>query len=205
MPIDRGCVGPVRFHGDDLETVGLDKTAADRGTRPVEFGRAVARLTEQHHAAVREAVEHRAERRIVEGGKGLRRIGDHLRKAPPARLSQNVRRRGAATVLRPALFAYERNEGDGAQVLGFEGGSAGLHKLTERLAPRVLANRNDKPAAERQLRLQALGDLRSSGRDDNGVKGRRLGPALRAVARTQFDVVISQFRNRRRACSTRDA
>ena len=153
MPVDRCGVGPVRFDGDDVETVRLDQPSRYCGPGPVEFGRAVTCLAEQHYAAIRKAVEHRPECRIVKGWEDLRRIGDHLRQALPARLSRHVGRCGPAAVLGPALFADKRNEGDGAQVLGFKGRRAGLHQLAERLMPVILADRNDKPSADSQLRL----------------------------------------------------
>ena len=67
VAVDRGRVGPVGLDGDDGEAVLLDQPARDRRAGAVELRRAVARLAEQHDAAVGEAVEQLPERGIVEG------------------------------------------------------------------------------------------------------------------------------------------
>jgi hypothetical protein len=49
----------------------LHQPCGYRRARPVELARAVARLAEQHHPAIGEAVEHRSERRVVDRGERL--------------------------------------------------------------------------------------------------------------------------------------
>jgi len=74
--VDRGGVGPIRFRRDDAESVPLDQPPGDRGASAIEFRRAVAGLPQQHDARVREAIEHRAEGRIVDIRQQLGRLAN---------------------------------------------------------------------------------------------------------------------------------
>ena len=88
VAVDGGGVRPVRLDGDDGEAVLLDQPAGDRGAGAVEFRRAVARLAEQHDAAVGEAVEQL--RRMPDRrspGSGSAAARDHLRQAARACVS----------------------------------------------------------------------------------------------------------------------
>src|SRR5829696_6980290 len=86
-----GGVRPVGFDRDDGEAVPLDEPAGDRGAGAVEFRAAVARLAEQHHLGVGEAVEYGAERLGIEDRrKRLAMAADGARR--PARIRQRPAR-----------------------------------------------------------------------------------------------------------------
>jgi hypothetical protein len=74
--VDGGGVGPVCLRGDDCEAVPLDKPPGDCGTGAIKFGCAVAGFAQQHHARVREAIEHGAEFGIVDLRQRLRGLAD---------------------------------------------------------------------------------------------------------------------------------
>ena len=64
----------ITASSDDRETMVLDQTTGDSGAGAVEFGCAMARLAEQHHAGGGKAVERAAEGRVIDGLQRLRRL-----------------------------------------------------------------------------------------------------------------------------------
>ena len=63
----------------------------------------------------------------------------------------------------------------------------------ELLHARVGADRDDQAAADLELLLQRLRNLRAAGGDDDRVVGRVLGPAARAVGVQHVHVVIAEI------------
>ena len=61
VAIDPRGVRPIRFDGDDVESVLFDQSAGDRRARSVELRRAMCRLAEKDNLRIRETVENRAE------------------------------------------------------------------------------------------------------------------------------------------------
>ncbi|WP_243700044.1 hypothetical protein [Lysobacter sp. N42] len=103
VAVDDGGVGPVRLGRHDAKAMALHQPLRDRRARPVELGRAVAGLAEQHHAAAGIAVEGLGEGRVVDVRQGLHGLADArgqavLRGAQPlAQAPQRApRRRGVA-------------------------------------------------------------------------------------------------------------
>ena len=54
-------------------------------------------------------------------------------------------------------------------------------------------DRDDQPAADRELLLQRLRHLGPAGRDQDGIERRGLRPAFGAVADAQLDIVVAQL------------
>ena len=78
IAVDRRRIGPVRLDSHDGEAVMLDQMTRNRGTGAIEFSRAVARFTEQHHTPIGPAIEQPAKRWIVEVGQVFAGFSDHL-------------------------------------------------------------------------------------------------------------------------------
>ena len=156
----------------------------------------MAGLAEQHHPRPGEAIEQRAECRIVEVRERLSRGPDQLgdwrrapRRAEEARLGapwQGFVRFG------PAMLADQRHERHAAEILLLEVGSTGARHLDQPLVTRRSADRYHQPAPDVELILERLRDFRPAGRSQDGVERRGLGPAARAVAGAQLDVVVAQ-------------
>jgi hypothetical protein len=197
IAVDRSGVGPIGLHGHDGIAVPFDQPAGDGGAGAVELRRAVARLAQQHHTPAGEAVERRAEGRIVRRRQRLGRLGDHLGKRAGRRASGHVVAGGAGAVLGPSLVADQRHEGHAAQVLLLVGVLARPGDLQQALAALLGADGHDQPAADRELVLQRLRDRRPAGRDQDGVERRRVRPSQRAVAGLQDDVAVTQALNAR--------
>src|SRR6476659_6153648 len=98
----------------------------------------------------------------------------------------------ASAVLRPTLFTNQRYERDSAKILLFELRLTLAGKLDEVLITLFLADWNDQTTSDGQLLFQRLGDLRPTGRDQDCIKRRSLGPTPRAVADAQFDVLVTE-------------
>src|SRR5215204_4805555 len=107
-------------------------------------------------------------------------------------MAGDVVRGRAPAVLRPALFADQRYEGHGAEVLFLVVGLTLARDLQQALVPLLLPDRNDEVTADRELLLQGLRHFRPTGRHEDGVERCGIRPALGAVADTQFDVIVTQ-------------
>jgi hypothetical protein len=79
IAIDRSGIGPVRFDGNDRESMLGDESARDRRAGLVELGRAVTGFAEKHHAMRSLPVERSAESRIRKEWQFLSCGGEHLR------------------------------------------------------------------------------------------------------------------------------
>ena len=189
MPVEDGRErpygGPVGAKRREGEAVPFDQPARDRGVSPIELGCAMARLAAQHDAPVAETVEQACERRIIE-----------VRTARPgATRSGNIPiwPAGLPPVLGPAVLADQRHEPDGAKILLGEFGHAAARDLEQLLLALAPPDRDDQPAADRELLLQRVRHGRSAGGHQDRVERRGLRPAERAVTDTQLDVVVSEF------------
>ena len=79
MAVDRQRIGPVGLDRDDAEAVLFYQAPGDRGARAIELRRTVARLAEQHDAAVGEAVECIDEPLVLRLRQPARGLPDQLR------------------------------------------------------------------------------------------------------------------------------
>ena len=99
---------------------------------------------------------------------------------------------GLPPVLGPAVFADQRHELDGAEILLVEIDMLRPRDLQELLLALALPDRNDQPAADLELLLQRLRHGRPAGGDQDRVERRGFRPAERAVTDTQLDVVVAE-------------
>src|SRR5438128_1379978 len=102
-------------------------------------------------------------------------------------------RRRAPSVLAPAMFADQRHEHDGAQILFVVFSLAPARYLEQRLTSLLAAHRNDQVATDRQLRFQGRRRLRTAGRDKDCIERRGLRPAFRPITDTQLNVVVTEL------------
>jgi hypothetical protein len=90
-------------------------------------------------------------------------------------------------------------------MLLLEAGLGPTCQLNQFLSLVRIADRNNKTAADLELRLQCRRDFQSAGSDQDGVEVAAVGPTLRSVAMFKFDIPVSELlkafaglRNRRR-------
>ncbi|MGY4339880.1 hypothetical protein ACVWW3_004786 [Bradyrhizobium sp. LM2.9] len=102
-------------------------------------------------------------------------------------------RGSASTILRPALFADQWHERDGAKILFFEFRPALPGELYQSLIALFLAYRNHQTATDCELLFQRRRHLGSASRDHDCIERRGLWPTARAIADAQFDIVITEL------------
>ena len=93
--------------------------------------------------------------------------------------------------LGPAFLPDQRHEGYGAEIFLLEAILAGAAHADQRLEPE-LADGHDQAAADRELLLQRLGNMRTAGGDDDGLERRLLGQALGAVGADDFGIGVAE-------------
>ena len=201
--IDRR-IGPVCLHRDDVEAVAVDQHLGDARPRLVELGGAVRRLAEHDDAAVAKALDeiaklvqiaewlggfgHELADAIMDGERALRR--DEKPRGVAGRLGIEFRL-PLTLGLGPAFLPDQRHEGYGAEIFLLEAILAGAALADQRLEPE-LAYGHDQAAADRELPLQRVGDMRTAGGDDDGLERRLLGQALGAVGADDFGIGVAE-------------
>ena len=158
VAVDARRIGPIRLDRHDIEAVSIDEPTRDLRTRPIKFGRAVGCLAEQHHPCLGEAVEHRAERRIVQIGQRLRRLAEQFcrrrsarRRDGPSGPEPGESGRGIHGGFGPSARAYQRYERDRPEVLLVVAVFAVADDLDQSLCSAEFADWDDQAAADFQL------------------------------------------------------
>src|SRR6185295_5586459 len=96
----------------------------------------------------------------------------------------------------PAFLADQRHEANVGDVLGLVPVGRGADNANQFLDAPILADRNDQPASNLELRLQRRRYFGAAGRDDNRIVRRVVGPAERSVAVQYMHVAITQVGKR---------
>ena len=156
----------------------------------------MARLAEQHDLRIGEAVEQRAECRIVEVGQRLGGPADQLQQrfGSRPRFGMSGARRGTPRrvaghfVFVPAAFADQRHEAHCTEVVGLEAIRVESRDAQQALAFHV-ADRHHQPAADFKLLAQDIGHFGTAGGDEDRIERSRFRPAARTVTGTHLDVV----------------
>ena len=102
-----------------------------------------------------------------------------------------------APALGPAFLAEQRNEAHVGEVFApvvVFGDAGDAHQF---LRARIAADRDHQAAADLELRAQRFRNLRPAGRHHDGVIGRMIGPAARAVAVQHVHIVVALLGERR--------
>ena len=133
-----------------------------RARMRVELGRAVRRLADQHDARVADALEQRAEiGRSIDLGSGSAALADEHATRVAGRLGARAGRAvPLGSLRRPALGADQRHEAHVAEVLAREGCRPPPESRARGVCSvAALADRDDEPAARRELLEQRLGTV----------------------------------------------
>ena len=214
-----GRVRPVCLDRNDVEAVIGDEIRRDFGAGVVELGRAVRGLAQHDDPAISEQRCDNATqilvpvermdglpqlvadlaRRSVSGGNGELRL-DTMRNrvdgwlgpdftgsipAVSARARLRLGKRG------PFLRSDQRHEGDKAVGLLLEALRIGPADARQHLVG-PLTHRNDEPSSDRQLLLERGRHDGPASRNQDGVEGRSIRPALRAVTFDDLDIAIAE-------------
>lgn len=154
-------------------------------------------LAEQHDARRPDTLHQRAEIGRLDGWKRFSGVGEItdqrflIRSDRPKRSSHG---RGLAFCSRPPLLSDQWNEADIGNVFVAILVLRNADDAYQFLAMLIGADRNHQPAADLQLLLERLWNLRTAGGHHDGVVGRMLGPAFGPVTMQNVDVIVTEFR-----------
>ena len=103
----------------------------------------------------------------------------------------------------PAGRADQRHERDRSEILLVEAIFAVADDLHQLLGAAKFTDRDDQTPADLELAPQSFRNFRPSGGDQDGIKGRGIGPSQSPVAMPHFDIVVFQLLQRPSALSAR--
>ncbi len=196
--VDAGSIRPVSLCCHDIKALVFDQPLGDACPHAVEFRRPVAGFAKQNHTCVPNPLQERFQVGVLQVDKSLCMFrNESWHRDTDGWPGLHHSRRSCLPIgifALPALLADQGNEPDVGKIFLFEFILIDTRDTNQLLCPRVATDRYHHASANSQLMQQTLGNVRSTGRHQDGIERRLILPAFRAIRVTNVHIVIASIR-----------